>query len=274
MDRAPQLRKTGLIFQISVCVFHRLKNEPGEFMKTKNMFAKVAAAVAISVVALSGCSSSNDTPKSPGTQVSSEVTQSANLTTDSAAKFVSDYYAGWFKETDATLYTTLQDTITNIVGESADLTTVDINDPIAFFNNLPEDKQLELAEKMTELNKNSSFYDLSQLTLSEKSFLNIMVISMTSVLGNGESITVSADASKIVVDGNTATVPFSALTVKYGDTESPALANSDGFDLPLIGVDGEWKVDGKKFLDVILTELNEDSGSIDSGSTDSETTGN
>lgn len=209
---------------------------------------KTIGAVVISAVALTGCTS-DSTEEAPNKNVSVE--QSDGLNADSAAQFVAAYYTGWFEPFDVNLYTDLETEIMKIVGSEDALAETD---PMEMFATMPEEDQKKLAEKTIELNKNSDYYDFSGMTYSDQAILNIMIISLSSIFGTEESVEVSANPEMITVDGDTAIVPSTALTVKYGDTENAQTDDSAGFDLILTEVDGEWKVDGQEFLDMIVDE--------------------
>lgn len=221
------------------------------------IFTKFAVATAISALAITGCSAEtvNKNGTSASTSQSQSQTENADFTTETAAKFVSDYYAGWFKEADERLYDQLQTEVTNIVGEDS-LNNVNAEDPLVYFESLPKDKQAELAKKTTELNKNADHYDMSGMSDAEVAVLNIMVVSLSSIFGSTGTVTVSANAEKIEVNGTEATVPFSALSVQYGESEETKteMDDSEGFELSLKGISGKWKVNGKEFLTTILKE--------------------
>lgn len=231
-----------------------LKTYTGENMTNKpNIAAKFAVAIAVSALALTGCSADNEREPKPASSQSQE--QNKNLTAESAAEFAADYYATWFNSADGDKYELVNTEVGKIIGEDLNKVPGLENDPVGYFESLPEDKQEALVAKTTELNTNSDMYDSSNLSNAETIIMNVMVITLPAAFGSAESVTVSVNPEGVEVNGNEASVLPSGLVVKYGDSDTNAaesISPNEGLNLPLIGVDGEWKVDGKKFLDSIL----------------------
>ena len=217
--------------------------------------SKITAVAIASALALSACSGGTETSPEPKA-ASTEIVASENLTTETAAKFVSEYYAAWFAKSDPQLYTDLQAAITEIVGDDEILNSAE-EDPIKLFSEFPKDVQTSLANKTSEMNANFAFYDMSELSKAEVSVLNIMMMSLTSIFGSDSEtdVQVTADQSQITIEGNRAEIPFNALSVKFNGEESAPLGGTisgAALNFPLVAVDGQWKVDGKKFLTVIM----------------------
>lgn len=218
-----------------------------------NIFTKTLIAGAIAAVALTGCSAAvNGDNPSPSANQSVDAKSQKEL----ATKFVSEYYAGWFKAGDKDSYQELQDKVTEIVGE--DDGTIPSNDPVEFFDALPEEKQKELAKVTAEMSDNAKFYDTTGMSDSEAAVLHIMVASLSELMSVGGAVEIESNPDKIEVKDNVAIVPFSALSVTFSSFEPPKtttkeMKDEEGFPLKLVFKNNVWKVDGKDFLKTIMT---------------------
>lgn len=234
----------------------------------KKSFMKISGSIMLASMVLVGCSSGNKGEPVDNTSKvvnSDSTTKSPNV---AIADFVSEYYQSWLTPNGSSAYQKIQDEIAKVLEKEDDISAFSDSsiNPVDGIASLSKKSQRAIADITEENNVNAKFFDFSKTSDAERAVLNIMVVSLNSIVGSDPStakdVSVTLDSTSIAIneDGLTASVPASALTIKIdGNTvpQSSAAINS-GSDLSLVNVDGEWKIDGKSFLDKMFEDSNLD----------------
>lgn len=222
---------------------------------------KITALAGIALIAgmtITGCS---DTNTKQGT------TQSTNQKVDKStvSKFLNEYYTNTFKNASTAEENTqkIETTMKNILGEE-DYNKV-IQNPNAFasLDEISKDKQKKLADEIQKLNPMASSYDFSNMSDSDRIYMNLLSIASTSMMSgtqNGDDLKVeiTIPEDKITVKENKATVNFADMTIKINDQESDQKSDPMGqTQISLVSNNGEWKIDGKSTFEALKEDYQE-----------------
>jgi len=170
--------------------------------------------------------------------------------TTGAAQFAKSYYEAWFTSSSDSTYSELSNAL-NEATKDIDRNKVVQDDPMSVFNAMTEAQQKSIAEKTTQINPMSDYYDTTGMTDAEIAILNVIATGFSSGYHTDQKVTVAVNKDKVTVDGSTGSVPYTALTVTVGDKSNTPTGTD--FTLPLIYKDGKWKVDGKKFSAMVIS---------------------
>ena len=216
-----------------------------------------AALVVLASGVLAGCggaSKSNPAATSTTTMAATAKAGQAPSTSKNdatgASQFAQSYYQAWFTTGTENTYNELKEALSQAT-EGIDQSKVSQDDPTSVFNVMTEDQQRDIAEKTTKINPMSDYYDTTGMSNSEIAVLNVIATGFSSGYHTDQKVTVAVNKDKVTVDGSTGSVPYTALTVTVGD-KSNTPTETD-FTLPLVYRDGRWKVDGKKFSSMVIS---------------------
>lgn len=239
----------------------------------KRLLVQSVSALAIAGLFLSGCASdavgdvdatkdptpSQSAPQEPtGDNEGSDDTAPTENTAETAAAFLTQFYADWAKGPDSvTIFDDLEKDLTEAIG--VDLSGAPApEDPIEFYNSLPKENQKKSLEVASGYNPQADKYDTTGMTDGEATILHMLHISYSTMLAMvGENQVVTAEPSDIVITGDTASISAGDLKVTFNGEEAVQGDENSGFtDISLTAKSGSWKVDGPKFLDALLNATN------------------
>lgn len=234
-------------------------------MNKKN-FMKISGSIMLASMVLVGCSSGNKgEPVDNTSNVSASPTKTPAV---AVADFVSEYYQSWLTPKDSGAYQGIQDDISEVLEKEDDISAFSNSkiNPIDGISSLSKNGQRKIADIAEKNNVNAKFFDFSKMSDAERAVLNIMVVSLNSIVGSDPSaakdVSVSLDSTSVTIseDALTASIPASALTIKIDGNTVPhsSAAINSGNDLSLVNIDGNWKIDGKSFLDKMFENSNLD----------------
>lgn len=234
-------------------------------MSAKSLIKKVSLATmaGVTTFALVACSPSEDSTDSTGSSVSSEDSQSSKDSKDnkgvSDEKQVSNVVSSYFTKAFTTELTggvdglvTLQEELVAVSGEEAfagdnpyntlgELSTDDLN------------TMIESTKKYTDNSQYLYYGDKDGVKLVNELLGNVVTLTFNSIIGAefvGSNLEVTVDESKVVVDGDTATVPSDALGLKSDEEvvdEWPF-----GIDIKVVKDGDTWKIDSETLINALL----------------------
>lgn len=237
-------------------------------MTSFKILYKASAVVAAGVITLTSCSFSitstpnDDSPSSVSTTdtTTDDTSESSsvelpNLNSTTASEFVEKFYKQWGDSFDLNTMMEAQEKLSDIVG--TDISTLSDVDAEAALSKLSDTQKDQLVSETTKLNNVAEFFDTTGLTQEEVIALNLSSVMFSSMLSSANGkMEVTVDPWNISIIGNEAIIKADALNITYdGEETETSNAGGVGFNLNLVGVNDQWKIDGKKFLDSLSSGL-------------------
>lgn len=240
-------------------------------MSAKSLIKKVSLATmaGVTTFALVACSPSEDSTDGAGSSVSSEDSQSSkdsqddNKDADNATQVgnvVSSYFTKAFTTELAggvDGLVTLQEELVAVSGEEAFAS----DNPYSTLGELSTDDlnaMIESTKKYTDSSQYLYYGDKDGVKLVNELLGNVVTLTFNSIIGAefvGSNLEVTVDESKIVVDGDTATVPSDALGLKSDEEvidEWPF-----GIDIKAVKDGDTWKIDSETLISALLEPVDD-----------------
>lgn len=217
----------------------------------KKTFFSIASIALVSSVLITGCSQGNGSPSASASSVSSS---SAAVDTKSAAKFTQTFLEKYYNISLTDAYTKMAESTGKYMSK------IDANasatDPAQMIESLSEEDKKALLSEMSKADPLTDMISFDNMKDSEQIVLHAMLVGVPSMMlpNDSKKFSVEVDPSKISVKDNTASVSYEGITIKKDDESSSE--NSTKIDnvpdLPLVLVEGSWKIDGAKYYQSIL----------------------
>lgn len=214
-----------------------------------------------------GCSNNEEDGQPSST---SEVAQEESA---QVSETVNNYYNSLIEQSSASMDVSddVEVAIREITGDETYEAFSSSSNPFESFNEISDEQAKELADRLEELNPVSDLFNYSEMNDRDRAILNLlnMASSIMFLSSQEETIQISIPAEAIAIDGNTATVAYSDMVFKVGESEQPMTDVLGGTDLSLTKIEGEWKLDGQKTYestrDNALKAQPSDGGGSDNG---------
>lgn len=219
-------------------------------MTFKKLPVKIAGAMLIAGIALTGCSANNDAPKDETKQ-----TQAAVQVADKASvsKFFNDHYNTWVssaKDADK-LSQEVETALKDVLGDEGYVELTTSVEPLSGFAKIDKGKMKEIADKLEKINPTAKYYDFSQTTDHERAYVNMISIAYSSILQGitDYKIEVTVPEDKINIKDNTVVVPSSDLTFIFNGEKAENATDATGAQSTKLNyVDGTWKIDAADMM--------------------------
>lgn len=225
-------------------------------MKLSTKGKKLAVAAVLGGMSLTGISACSAMDSSNGTSVSQD--EKKDLTKEKASELVKKYYSDVVGAAEGANddYTKAQEVVEKTLDkEELEKFTADLGDPAKFSEAVGDDTANKVLPEIEKLDRIKDDFDMSELKPSEKLYLHIMNIAVPNgyLIYTGEQgldVQAPADKFEITDGGSKAKINVKDLLFKSGEQEIPSSGFSmDSFTLK--NSNGQWKIDGKSFMDEI-----------------------
>lgn len=218
---------------------------------TKTAGAAIALAAAMF---LGACSSNDSEPESPSPSSAESPTAEASESAEPESnlpknlrKFNDDFVKDAIKHSPDVVdrIAEMQKDADKLMTPEEQRIVGDTANPFTILENLPEDTNAKLYELYSEDNPMLEYFDLTGLEQHQKAAVAMWAQTIPLMFMPGTEGEAEVPDSAFKVDGDVAVIDYSQAAVTTPAGTGPLVSGAEALqEVPLVNVDGEWKVDG------------------------------
>jgi len=226
-----------------------------------NKIAILSSSVIIALsLAITGCTQEKTDPPAASSSASDnggeeDKNTSSSKNNEGVSETVNSYYSHLISDSSTAMKNSeeVEKIIREVSGDASYEAFANTTDPFSEFDDLNEEQAKELADRIQELNPSADFFDYSQMNDKDRAVLNLLIIASSVFLSplSEQTVKMTVPDESITIDGNSATVSYSKLTMLINEEEQVVNDVLGTSSLHLTYVNGVWKIDGQKTYESI-----------------------